>query len=864
MPFPEPFDLPIDLATLQTNAIYLDPHMSNSASAQPSSPTNSAVLANRRDANNDQAESGARIDASPAEKRGLLQELASVFMDSGADIAKESLRRETKNVSSTSSAGSAASRSDADQAQVPRHSVAATDDDEHLLQAMKNLSLAVERNSTELGEFRAAQQKLQEQTLQVLTQMMAMKNDEGRAPQSLIIDSNDDKLTRKGRAEGRDDDDSSFSLKTNTDANGEDKEEETDQSQELERKRDRLDGLEVYAVVSALSAGTMVAVFDSYQPSGATGGDVIDLFQRGKYLEFLMSAIFIVAGSVGIVCSLHCIFVFSLVTMYGRTAIGMDRDDALDTFFAGTGVQRFHGFKTFVGSLYALMFELIVVITSKVSDKPFVHLTAIVLTSRLMYNVYSDTQIIIDKASVIFALRPRSSSDSTNDEDDTSLSLSLGSTGHNDDEDESISVPELISDKQNSLTDTTTTQGTSVLSLPTSLNLRYSSSMKRRSSDRQLMERRSSDRRLSGVSSMNLGAEELIIQEQKEETQKKDRAKILVVDDSAVSRRLLAKRVEKLDHVADQAADGEEALKILREGAVAGKANQYDLVLLDMFMPKLNGDEVLEEMQKSKDLQNIPVIMISGNEDVSQKAKCIELGASDFLPKPFDGVIFKARVVACLQAKRLRDLQDSSDDASAGVEGSASSCVESTNTNGSFRSLDPTGSGKKSASYRRRLSSGTSMNVGAEQLMREQQEAKQIPKILVVDDSATSRRLLSKRVEKLGHEVRMACDGQQALDILQGTEPGKSGERIDLVLLDMFMPNLNGDEVLEKMKKDDALKNIPVIMISGAEDVSQKARCIELGASDFLPKPFDPIIFKARVVACLRAKRIQERRRSIR
>lgn len=56
-------------------------------------------------------------------------------------------------------------------------------------------------------------------------------------------------------------------------------------------------------------------------------------------------------------------------------------------------------------------------------------------------------------------------------------------------------------------------------------------------------------------------------------------------------------------------------------------------------------------------------------------------------------------------------------------------------------------------------------------------------------------------MEKLGHEVRMACDGQEALDILQRTEPGKSGERIDLVLLDTFMPNLNGDEVLEKMKK---------------------------------------------------------------
>ena len=294
--------------------------MSDSASAEPSPLTTSADLASRKDGgNNDQAQSRA-IDASPAEKRGLLQELASVFMDSGADVAKDSPQRKIKNVSSVSIANRAVSLIDADQAQEPSHSVAATDD-EHLLQAMKNLSMAVERNSTELGEFRATQQKLQEQTLQILTQMMAMKNDEERAPQSLI-DSNDDRLTRKGRAEGRDEDDSSFSLKTNTDAN---EKEAPDQSQVLERKRDRLDGLEVYAVVSALSAGTMVAVFDSYQPSGATGGDVIDLFQHGKYLEFLMSAIFLFAGSVGIVCSLHCIFVFSLVTMYGRTSMAEQR-----------------------------------------------------------------------------------------------------------------------------------------------------------------------------------------------------------------------------------------------------------------------------------------------------------------------------------------------------------------------------------------------------------------------------------------------------------------------------------------------------------------------------------------------------------
>ena len=706
------------------------------------------------------------------------------------------------------------------------------------VQAMERLSAAVERSSSE-------QRQMQEQTLQVLTEIRNKTCNASSSTAAASSQRRESAVTRTTRAcatmsgEG-DDDDTSFSFKdddADKSTNSNEEPPDVDHSQVLDRKRDRLDGLEVYAVVSAISAGTMVAVFDSYQPAG---GDVIDLFYHGRYLDFLMSAIFLVTGSIGIVCALHCIFVFSLVTMYGRTAIGMDRDDALDIFFAGTGVQRFHGFKTFVGSLYALMFQLIVVITSKVSDKPFVHLLAVIVTSRLMYNVYRDTQIVMDKASVIFALSPQASSDSTKGDD---ASLSLGSIDIKDDDDVSIAPPELINDEYVF----SPTDPTPNASISSSLDLRSSDSLSRRPSVR----------RISGLSSMTLGAEELMLQKQKEEVppaQKKDRANILVVDDSATSRRLLVKRVEKLGHVASQAADGEEALDMLRDAVAGDKSGgQYDLVLLDNYMPKLNGDEVLEEMQNNKDLQNIPVIMISGNEDVSQKAKCIELGASDFLPKPFDAVIFKARVVACLHARRLQELQESADDTSGAEDASHTEGIN----NASIRSLGSFSSGKKSG--RRRRTTEMSMNLGAEELIEKQRQAKQTPKILVVDDSATSRRLLAKRVEKLGrHVVETASDGPEALDLLKRSK--KSGEGYDLVLLDMFMPTLNGDKVLEEMKEDKTLKNIPVIMISGAEDVSQKARCIELGASDFLPKPFDPIIFKARVVACLRAKRLRERR----
>lgn len=128
------------------------------------------------------------------------------------------------------------------------------------------------------------------------------------------------------------------------DASSENGEEDSvaDDDLAFDRKQVRLDGLEVYAVVSALTAGTLVEVFDSYNP-----GDIADLFTGGRYLEVLMSIVFMTTGTIGIVFGLHCIFVFSLVTMYGRTALGMERDDALEVFFANTGLQRIHGFRTF-------------------------------------------------------------------------------------------------------------------------------------------------------------------------------------------------------------------------------------------------------------------------------------------------------------------------------------------------------------------------------------------------------------------------------------------------------------------------------------------------------------------------------------
>jgi sigma-B regulation protein RsbU (phosphoserine phosphatase) len=123
--------------------------------------------------------------------------------------------------------------------------------------------------------------------------------------------------------------------------------------------------------------------------------------------------------------------------------------------------------------------------------------------------------------------------------------------------------------------------------------------------------------------------------------------------------------------------------------------------------------------------------------------------------------------------------------------------------------------------------------------------------VLVVDDSESNRDLLARRLARQGYEVRLAAGGQQALRVL-------AGQAVDVVLLDVMMPDLDGYEVLARMKADRALREIPVLMVSAVDDIASVVRCIEMGADDYLPKPFDPVLLRARVGACLEKKRLRD------
>lgn len=126
------------------------------------------------------------------------------------------------------------------------------------------------------------------------------------------------------------------------------------------------------------------------------------------------------------------------------------------------------------------------------------------------------------------------------------------------------------------------------------------------------------------------------------------------------------------------------------------------------------------------------------------------------------------------------------------------------------------------------------------------------PALLVVDDNEDNRYTLVQRLKRLKYtNVTTAVDGREAL--------ARLGERdFDLVLLDVMMPELNGYEVLERLRADERLRHIPVIMISAVDQIESVVRCIELGAQDYLPKPFDPVLLRARVGACLEQKRLRD------
>jgi len=171
--------------------------------------------------------------------------------------------------------------------------------------------------------------------------------------------------------------------------------------QELDRACVRLDGIEVYAIVSALTCATSISCFDNYNPTPLS----VILKERAIF-TVLAELFYYATGAVGMMTGLHATLIFSLVTMYGRTAVGIDRDDAFNSFFANTGPQRFNGFRSFKISLYCFMTQLTFLIGQKFFFEPLRPLV-LLLTAYMAYtNIYIDSEQVLSAASVIYSTPP--------------------------------------------------------------------------------------------------------------------------------------------------------------------------------------------------------------------------------------------------------------------------------------------------------------------------------------------------------------------------------------------------------------------------------------------------------------------------
>ena len=281
--------------------------------------------------------------------------------------------------------------------------------------------------------------------------------------------------------------------------------------------------------------------------------------------------------------------------------------------------------------------------------------------------------------------------------------------------------------------------------------------------------------------------------------------KILVVEDDIVLRDVLVEKLKQSGYDTVAAADGEEAMAIVRE-------SKPDLMLLDILMPRKGGMEVMEDLNADPDLRTIPVIIISNSGQPVEIERARHLGAKDFLIKAvFDPseVMEKVKTVLIESEKTSKatvggevnatqDLQDVLQDTEAQMKNEAP--VAETEASGSL-TLAPDAPDKK----------GSKGNV------------------LIVEDDKFLRELFVRKLFSEGFQVESAIDSDEAFEILSKSKP-------DIIFLDLILPGMDGFEILTRIKKDDRIKKIPVLVISNLGQKEDIDRAIRLGATDFLVK----------------------------
>ena len=305
-------------------------------------------------------------------------------------------------------------------------------------------------------------------------------------------------------------------------------------------------------------------------------------------------------------------------------------------------------------------------------------------------------------------------------------------------------------------------------------------------------------------------------------------ARVLVVEDEESTRRMMRLILEREGCVVDEAENGRVALDRLDAGAP-------DLIVLDLMMPEMDGFEFLSECGKDATRRAIPIVVMTAKKLTAADRRRLEGGVAMLLEKSDDDLEALLALLRDMIAKR------SGATPAAARPAAAPGAAPTPTPSPAPSSLAPAAAG--GAASQIPIIKGSAAVAGRPLLTGH---------VLVVDDLESNRDLLKRHLERDGHTITLADGGRQALAVADR-------EPFDVILLDLMMPDLNGFGVLSRLKADGRTEDIPVIMISALNEEKHAIQCIEAGAEDYLTKPFDIVLLRARINSCIERKRALDR-----
>ncbi|UCF91995.1 MAG: response regulator [Desulfobacterales bacterium] len=273
--------------------------------------------------------------------------------------------------------------------------------------------------------------------------------------------------------------------------------------------------------------------------------------------------------------------------------------------------------------------------------------------------------------------------------------------------------------------------------------------------------------------------------------------RILIVDDDPLNVKLLAAKLPPEHYEAIRAYSGEEALAKIADEAP-------DLILLDIMMPGIDGYETTKRLKSDPRSQDIPVILVTALDGTDDKIRGLEVGADEFLNKPVNAAELQARVKSLLRLKQYQDQLKTQIDSRSLM----------TAPRGEFRSIPG---------------------------------ETDLPSILLVEDNSKDARLIQSYLHGEAYQINVAHDGEEAISRAQQ-------ENIDLILLDILLPGIDGFEVCRVLKGMEETHNIQIVAITNLSDLESRVKGIESGADDFLIKPINKHELRARIKALVKKK----------